>query len=321
MTAPLLKPSRLERRCGVCGGLVPPKVPKWQKTCSAKCGYEQRKRKTWADRPQRNCDWCQKLYQPLGTIRLKFCSLKCRHAHAGQRLKMLPMTCPQCGASFKRTAAAVKRTQRSFCSSGCSSLFYSGEKAPMFRGHRSGYRGPRWHALAESIRVRDGYACRRCGITQADNRQKLSVDHMRAWREFENKDEANHPDNLVSLCRVCHAYKTSVVERKWLQRGDLVGLNRFRRECGVIGDAHPSVRKWVQPPSPASQKTHCKHGHPLSGDNLALTSHGKRRCLTCHKAGCRKRAKSALYKAKRNAKLRILRAAMRGVNNLQLEFA
>jgi hypothetical protein len=32
--------------------------------------------------------------------------------------------------------------------------------------------------------------------------------------------------------------------------------------------------------------THCKHGHPLSGDNLYLyVSHGRheRKCLTCHK--------------------------------------
>lgn len=30
----------------------------------------------------------------------------------------------------------------------------------------------------------------------------------------------------------------------------------------------------------AARKTHCRHGHPFSGDNLRITS-GKRRCYTC----------------------------------------
>jgi hypothetical protein len=29
-------------------------------------------------------------------------------------------------------------------------------------------------------------------------------------------------------------------------------------------------------------KTVCKHGHPLSGDNLYITSEGRRRCRACH---------------------------------------
>lgn len=31
-----------------------------------------------------------------------------------------------------------------------------------------------------------------------------------------------------------------------------------------------------------AMKTECKHGHPLSGDNLAITPQGRRRCRTCH---------------------------------------
>lgn len=33
-----------------------------------------------------------------------------------------------------------------------------------------------------------------------------------------------------------------------------------------------------------SGKTHCKHGHPLDGDNLFVSYDGKRVCLTCRRA-------------------------------------
>jgi hypothetical protein len=36
--------------------------------------------------------------------------------------------------------------------------------------------------LAETIRQRDGYRCQRCNKTQDENGQKLSVDHIIAWR-------------------------------------------------------------------------------------------------------------------------------------------
>jgi len=32
-------------------------------------------------------------------------------------------------------------------------------------------------------------------------------------------------------------------------------------------------------------KTHCVHGHPLSGENLSTTKQGHRVCLTCARAG------------------------------------
>lgn len=32
----------------------------------------------------------------------------------------------------------------------------------------------------------------------------------------------------------------------------------------------------------ASEKTHCKRGHALNGDNLRISSKGRRRCLACH---------------------------------------
>lgn len=59
--------------------------------------------------------------------------------------------------------------------------------------------GKGWKALADRIRQRDGMRCRNCGI--ADN---LDVHHIIPFRKFDAPEEANDPDNLISLCPRCH---------------------------------------------------------------------------------------------------------------------
>jgi len=59
--------------------------------------------------------------------------------------------------------------------------------------------GPGWNKLADSIRERDGHRCRNCGAAG-----ELDVHHIIPFRRFDDPDEANDPDNLVSLCVRCH---------------------------------------------------------------------------------------------------------------------
>jgi len=72
----------------------------------------------------------------------------------------------------------------------------------------------------------------------------------------------------------------------------LVTVGRFKKHCEI----HPEWAAEAWRISKANTKaarsarfralTHCKHGHPLSGDNLYLyVSHGRheRKCLTCNK--------------------------------------
>jgi hypothetical protein len=212
-------PARL-KPCQVCGkprGSAGLSMPS-QKTCSAKCGYELRKRTL---RPPRACNECGREYFPSGIIRLKFCSRACWRVAVNRRQSFVVATCQQCGGKFRRTQAALKRVKRTFCSHDCSFLFNRGENSSMFRGDKDPNRGGAWNRRAEAIRVRDGHSCRRCGRSQAENKQKLSVDHVRPWRSFTDKDEANHESNLISLCRRCHSYKTSRVERRLLA-GDVL---------------------------------------------------------------------------------------------------
>jgi hypothetical protein len=115
-----------------------------------------------------------------------------------------------------------------FCSHKCFSDFSVGTNHPQWRGSNTDGRGRGWKRLAEEIRKRDGYQCQRCGKTQADNKYRLSVDHIRPWRSFTSETEANDPSNLTSLCRSCHTHKTVVAERQWL-KGDVLAMNAYER--------------------------------------------------------------------------------------------
>ena len=67
--------------------------------------------------------------------------------------------------------------------------------------------------LKESIRKRDNYVCRECGIHQEELNMgqltKLDIHHI----DY-NKKNLN-PDNLISLCRICHM-KTNGDRDYWI---------------------------------------------------------------------------------------------------------
>jgi hypothetical protein len=64
------------------------------------------------------------------------------------------------------------------------------------------------NSLKISIRERDHYRCQICGENQGD--ETLAVHHI----DY-NKQNCN-PNNLISLCRSCHA-KTNINRDKWIE--------------------------------------------------------------------------------------------------------
>lgn len=211
---------------------------------------------------------------------------------------MLTVQCAQCGNGFKRTAGAVKRAKRSFCSKACGYAFNVGENSPMFRGDKDPNRGAAWNRIAESIRVRDGHKCKRCEKPQG--KEKLSVDHVRPWRTFKDKELANHPDNLVSLCRRCHSYKTTTIERAWL-RGDRIAWLQWVRSLSLpsaaVGWISGASEAPVAVPPPISngfrERTHCKRDHEFTPENTLINKRGARCCRACARLCAREHVRTA----------------------------
>ncbi len=78
--------------------------------------------------------------------------------------------------------------------------------------------GPGWAALRERIRARDGYRCQICGAPEQGRAHH--VHHIRPFRTFADPFQANHPDNLITLCPSCHR----LAERSVRVRSGLAGL-------------------------------------------------------------------------------------------------
>lgn len=74
--------------------------------------------------------------------------------------------------------------------------------------------GPSWTRARRRVLQRDGYECRRCDLPdkahQDEYDEGLHVHHIVPLHAFANEDDvvnhevANHPDNLITLCKPCH---------------------------------------------------------------------------------------------------------------------
>ncbi len=78
--------------------------------------------------------------------------------------------------------------------------------------------GPGWNKLRDAIRARDGYRCQVCGVPEGQRQH--DVHHRIPFRAFASPEQANRPENLVTLCASCHRR----VEENVHIRSGLAGL-------------------------------------------------------------------------------------------------
>ena len=64
--------------------------------------------------------------------------------------------------------------------------------------------------MRQQILERDGYSCRRCGMTNEQHilifSRNLTVDHIDG-KGYNSKEKNNNPNNLMTLCVRCHGSK------------------------------------------------------------------------------------------------------------------
>ncbi|PSP38494.1 hypothetical protein BRC71_07490 [Halobacteriales archaeon QH_7_65_31] len=77
-----------------------------------------------------------------------------------------------------------------------------------WKGGYEPYYGENWHKVRRDVLERDDYRCQSCGCTNDEHERShgsgLDVHHKRPFRTFDEPENANTMDNLVSLCRSCH---------------------------------------------------------------------------------------------------------------------
>jgi hypothetical protein len=159
------------------------------------------------DRPKTlisNCLHCGKPFNTFLCVilrgRAKYCSKKCM-----KEIAAVHRTYKQCGIEFMSVRSRLSEktnSTASYCSLKCC------HDSMAIPGHTNG-RGSRWIKLRRELISQYG-KCACCGKSE-----KLSVHHMIPWRFTHD----NHPDNLVVLCRPCHARE----DRLW--KTDLISAD------------------------------------------------------------------------------------------------
>lgn len=150
---------------------------------------------------------------PSGNI---YCSDKCARLGRWGRTRSKEVHCSYCGKPFTRQENQLRNRGSgisklgNFCSTVCYHKWRSenltGEDSPNWKGgYHYEYGGSHWKRQRRLARKRDCHTCQDCGITEQEWGYELDVHHIVAYDLFDDPKEANHLDNLITLCRKCHA--------------------------------------------------------------------------------------------------------------------
>jgi len=196
--------------------------------CSTQCQNEwQSDNMSGADSPlykrkHTECDECGSGME-VQPHRLKnrynnFCSRECYSRYRSQNYVRggnprwqggsVDVECSICKSEFTVERSHYNAVERHVCSKGCMSELLSndfrGENHPLWKGGHDPYYGPDWDSIRDKVRDRDGYACQICGVDEKDLHRGLDVHHIIPKRKFDNVEESNRLNNLISLCNSCH---------------------------------------------------------------------------------------------------------------------
>ncbi len=129
----------------------------------------------------------------------------------------LLIACTQCGKAFERKRRIGRGKFGYFCSHECYGKWRSenltGEDSPEWKGGYSlDYGGSNWKSARRQARERDNNTCQDCGITEQAWGYRLDVHHIVPFNTFDDSAKANALDNLITLCRNCHAKRHKVTQ-------------------------------------------------------------------------------------------------------------
>lgn len=172
------------------------KIRRANNFCSPKCAGEFRQRRTNLICPICSKSFIVKEYRAKKNKQI-YCSRLC--LFYGHRVET---TCAFCGKTIRIKKACLK--PRNYCSPKCQHLYQSkylrGTNHPRWTGTHYQDRGHTWPQARHQTLKRDNKTCQNCGT-----KSKIVVHHKIPIRKFQDPNDANYLDNLVTLCRACHA--------------------------------------------------------------------------------------------------------------------
>lgn len=226
--------SRITTTCEHCGDSferAPHRVERHETNfCSPECQTESDYRSgenhpEHVDRVTVECAWCgtdlDRKPSELSETGVEFCDYQCfgewrSENIAGtdhhQYVERVTVDCLWCGAEVERKPSQVRDNGRHFCGHDCHGEWrsenFQGEGHPRWKGGGHPKYGPGWQSKRDKVRERDGFECQGCGLTESEHVEEhgteLHVHHIKPFRTFDSREEANKLSNLVTLCLSCH---------------------------------------------------------------------------------------------------------------------
>lgn len=211
----------LEKKCEQCGEIFLTKPHLDKKFCSKECQFENLSN-LHRNRIKKICPNCKKeieiIPSRVKTSKQNFCSRKCHNEWRskntnGSNSPSWRRVVRNCGYCHKELSIPPSRlaSEKVYCNKQCMAKDYeirfAGENSPTWKGGltKKNY-GQNWWSQRRKTRERDLFNCVRCGKSEHENGQELSVHHIKLFRLCSNYQEANELKNLVSLCRECHSF-------------------------------------------------------------------------------------------------------------------
>lgn len=123
--------------------------------------------------------------------------------------KRIKTKCGYCGKEIEVIPSVFNKNKFCYCSEDCMGknykVLYTGENSPTWNGGEKHYQG-NWFQARDTARERDEYKCQICGKTEYEIGKQLDVHHIKPYKSFDDKFEANKIDNLICLCYKCHSF-------------------------------------------------------------------------------------------------------------------
>lgn len=181
-------------------------------------------------RVDKTCEWCGGVY----TVKKKredttrFCSQEClgkwnsrnleghenwasgfSEGEENIRWNSIEVECSYCGETHMRAKSKVEDKNNVFCDIDCHASYQSeyivGENHPLSKNGEKISARP---SKKKEIRSRDNWKCQYCGMDNEKHKEKykgeLDVHHIIPARKFSDRERANDPSNLITLCKDCH---------------------------------------------------------------------------------------------------------------------
>lgn len=116
--------------------------------------------------------------------------------------------CANCGDELAVYPCRLEEKENHLCDQSCRAEWYSanlsGNDHPLWEPGDNRYSG-RWLSARRHVRSRDGNRCQLCGRGASTLGQVPDVHHVEPARSYDDPEDAHVPENLVQLCRRCHA--------------------------------------------------------------------------------------------------------------------